>query len=1041
LMQKDDFLKEVSERIEQSTVIKNTRKMLSERGFVSLGEVGGLGKTFLTKVLQEGTGKKVIFLTENIEEAERYFEDWNIDFIVGTSRDLSLRGDIILSNFADVFKKVFSFEEYKKKTLNLRVGDKIDLVRLADFLADIGYQRVKKPDSVGEFGIKGDILDIFVGEEKVRIEFFGDKIEKISNGKNIEISPVDIPEGDEYLISYFDDYLFIIDGEDVFRSHVLSMFDYEKEAGNTGEIQKLKGIEDFLKKQKVVYLENFSVSEKSGINLRWLESKRYLGNTTEFLHDLKKVKEDVWVFSEKAEQIKKFLLNNGINVDGKKLVIENKKISEGVTLSGLGLVIFSDKEIFGEPKKKKKRKVDFSALTNLKKGEYVVHIDHGIGTFTGFGEIEIDKIKREYIFIEYAGGDSIYVPLDQADKITKYIAVGNSPPHLSSLKTNQWIKIRKKVRENAEKVARELIETQALRAGEKPFYYIDDTREQGILEKTFAYSETPDQKKAIEEVLEDMEKRSPMDRIVCGDVGYGKTEVAIRAALRAVISGGQVAILVPTTILAEQHLETFRERLDQFGFKIASLSRFRSTDEQKKIVDKIVSGGVDIVIGTHRLLSKDIKFKNLYLVVIDEEQKFGVKHKEQLKKLRSGTDILTLTATPIPRTLYLGLGGLKDISIINTPPEGRLPIKTVVIKNDDEVIKEAISKEVGRGGQVYFVHNQVETIRATETRLKKLLPKVKFAVGHGQMKDQDLAHIMNAFAKGEYQVLICSTIIESGLDISSVNTLIVDRATHFGLSQLHQLRGRIGRSDRQAYAYFLYNSQDLKGNAKRRLSAISEKEALGSGYELSLEDLDIRGSGNILGEEQHGSMQMVGVGYYLKMLEEAVDRIKNQELGVKNQELSTGDIKIDLPISSYIPDGFYKKEEDKIRAYQRLAGLEDAEDVAIFANELNSKEKVPQEYLNLIEIVKLKIKAKEAGVKSIIAKDVLGMADQKIKKLYIEFDHVLSNDEVNKIFALNRKWYFGNTLVRIDLENLGDDWFRILKVMIESLAKQKASAN
>jgi transcription-repair coupling factor (superfamily II helicase) len=269
----------------------------------------------------------------------------------------------------------------------------------------------------------------------------------------------------------------------------------------------------------------------------------------------------------------------------------------------------------------------------------------------------------------------------------------------------------------------------------------------------------------------------------------------------------------------------------------------------------------------------------------------------------------------------------------------------------------------------------------------------------------------------------------------------VDRATHFGLSQLHQLRGRIGRSDRQAYAYFLYNSQDLKGNAKRRLSAISEKEALGSGYELSLEDLDIRGSGNILGEEQHGSMQMVGVGYYLKMLEEAVDRIKNQELGVKNQELSTGDIKIDLPISSYIPDGFYKKEEDKIRAYQRLAGLEDAEDVAIFANELNSKEKVPQEYLNLIEIVKLKIKAKEAGVKSIIAKDVLGMADQKIKKLYIEFDHVLSNDEVNKIFALNRKWYFGNTLVRIDLENLGDDWFRILKVMIESLAKQKASAN
>ena len=1056
-MQNADFLKAISERIEQSGVVKNTRKILFERSSVAIGEVGGVAKIFLASTLQKEIGKRAIYLTENIDEAKRYFEDWGIrvaNFHELIANFTNNSEKIFLLSFEEAFKKVISFERFQEKILKLRVGDNSDLVRLADSLVEIGYQRVKKPDSTGEFGVRGDILDIypakfqiggvFIGEEKIRIEFFGDKIEKMVIVRNadlrslreIQIYPTSIPEGDDYMITWFGDHSFVIDGEDVFRSYILSMFDYEKEAGNIEEIKKLKKIEDFLKKQKVVYLESFSVSERLGINLRWLESKRYLGNTTEFLHDLKKVRGDIWIFSEKAEQLKKFLLNNGVNIDSKKIAVENKKINEGVDFKNLGLTIFSDKEVFGELKKKKKRKVDFSALTNLKKGEYVVHIDHGIGIFTGFGEIEVDKIKREYIFIEYFGGDSIYVPLDQADKITKYISVGNSPPHLSSLKTGQWLKTRKKVAENTEKVARELLETQALRANEKPFYYIDDIKEQKTLEKTFAYTETKDQRKVIEEVLDDMEKRAPMDRIVCGDVGYGKTEVAIRAALRAVVSGGQVAVLVPTTILAEQHLETFRERLDQFGFKIESLSRFRNPKEQKRILDDLAIGGVDIVIGTHRLLSKDIKFKNLYLVVIDEEQRFGVKHKEQLKKLRSGTDILTMTATPIPRTLYLGLGGLKDISLINTPPEGRLPIKTVVIKNDDEVIREAISKEITRGGQVYFVHNRVETIRATEMRLKKLLPKVKFVVGHGQMRDQELAHIMNAFAKGEYQVLICSTIIESGLDISSVNTLIVDKATNLGLSQLHQLRGRIGRSDKQAYAYFLYNSDDLKGNAKKRLSAISEKEALGSGYELSLEDLDIRGSGNILGEEQSGSMQMVGVGYYLKMLEEAVERIQNAELRIQNEGLNISDIKVDLPLSAFIPNGFYKKEEDKIKAYQRLASTEDLEEIELFENELKSEnEKVPQEYLNLIETIKLKIKAKEAGIKSLIVKDVLGMGERKVKKLYIEFDHVLSKDEINKIFAVNRRWYFGNMLARIDLENLGEEWMRKLASMIDSLAK------
>ena len=1037
-------------KIPPSKSIEDTVRLLERDDIIHIGEISGLGKIVLAEKIKEMIGKKIIFLTSKKEDILGYLRDLDIKDSSYEDIHLQDKGSLFL-NIKDIFNKTISPDSYKGKAVDIVIGKKIKLDWLANHLVSIGYERVKKPGDRGEFNIKGDTLVIFSQNKGYKIEFFGDEVEKIaeirignSHGcslREIKIFPNKIPEGEDYLIKYFDDFIFIIDGEDAFRSHIFSIFQDEDGKISGEGVKKVKEIEDFIKRQKIVYLEDFTVDERKGINIRFLSPKKYHGNTSEFLADLKSeldpnsiqmnpnVGKKIFIVSEKAEHIKKFLTNNGIDLDGKRISFEKLKISEGLKISEIGFTLFSDREIFGEEKKKKKRKVDFSALTNLKKGEYVVHIDHGIGRFAGFGEIVVDSIKREYIFIEYEGGDSIYVPLDQADKITKYISVGNTAPHLSSLKTGHWLKIRKKVAENAEKMAKELIEAQALRVGEKKFYYLDDSREQNILEKTFHYKETQDQKKCIEEVLEDMLRRNPMDRLLCGDVGYGKTEVAIRAATRVVASGGQVAILVPTTILAEQHMQTFRERLDQFGFRIESLSRFRSAKEQKKTIESLALGGVDIVIGTHRLFSKDIKFKNLYLVVIDEEQKFGVKHKEQLKKIRSGCDILTMTATPIPRTLYLGLGGLKDISLINTPPEGRLPIKTVVIKKDDEIIQDAIKKEVERGGQVYFVHNRVETINAVEAKLKKLLPKIRFIVGHGQMSDEKLAHVMNDFAKGDYDVLICSTIIESGLDISTVNTLIVDKATNFGLSQLHQLRGRIGRSHLQAYAYFLFDNEDLKGNAKRRLSAISEKEELGSGYELSLEDLDIRGSGNILGEDQHGSMQVVGVGYYLKLLEEEVEKLKGE-----NDNIHIADIKIDLPLSAFIPDGFYKKEEDKIRSYQTLAGVEDEEELNDFESELKSKyEIIPQELLNLIDIVRLKLKSKKLGINSIIAKDALGMGEKKIKKLYIDFDHVISKEEVGAIFATNRHWYFGNMMTKIDLDYLGKDWLRTIFAILNSL--------
>jgi len=1050
----NSLIEYIIEKTPTSKLIEDIFIDLKKNKVFRIGELSVLGKIIMISLLKKKTPKIVVISSRSLE-LKSFLYQLQLEF--ANAEDISklastgLSGIFILDQ-KEAFQKVIPLSDFYKHGINLAVNTKNNPIKIIEQLSDIGYQRVKKPSDRREFNMKGDTLEIVMDDKKYKISFFGDNIEDIScfdidsdrkNGKKIKtlsIFPLAIQEGDSYLLNYFEDFTFLIDGEDSFRSGVFSFFQKDDGQISEDEVEEIKKVEEFLKKQPVLYLEDFAVGGTGGINFHWLGPKKYHGNTSDFLRDLKSNRNSsktYFIFSDKAEQIKKFLANN--SVDLSNIHIESKKIEEGASLENLGIEILSDKEIFGEAKKiSKKKKLDFSALTNLKKGEYVVHIDHGIGVFTGFGEIEIDKVKREYIFIGYDGGDSIYVPLDQADKITKYIAVGNSAPHLSSLKTGQWVKIRKKVSENAEKIAKELLETQALRAGEKKFYYIDDSREQSILKKTFRYRETEDQEKCIAEVLEDMNGRSPMDRLLCGDVGYGKTEVAVRAILRAVVSGGQVAVLVPTTILAEQHLQTFRERLDQFGFRVESLSRFRSAKEQEKVIEKLETGGVDVVIGTHRLLSKDVKFKNLSLVIIDEEQKFGVKHKEQLKKLRSGCDILTMTATPIPRTLYLGLGGLKDISLINTPPEGRLPIKTVVIKNEESVIAEAIKKEVERGGQVYFVHNRVQTINAVEAKLKKLLPKVRFVVGHGQMSDEILAHVMNDFAHGEYDVLICSTIIESGLDISTVNTLIVDKATNFGLSQLHQLRGRIGRSYVQAYAYFLFDNEDLKGNAKRRLTAISEKEQLGSGYELSLEDLDIRGSGNILGEDQHGSMQMVGVGYYLKLLGEAVEKLKGEQ---KNVHIS--DIKIDLPISSFIPDGFYKNskgtnsgEEEKIRAYQVLAGMEDEESLKEFEINLEKINKeIPAEFKNLLQIVRLKIRSKDLGIKSIIVKDVLGMGERKVKKLYIDFDHVLSKDEVRDIFAIDHRWYFGNMLVRVDLEDLGDEWLRKVFAVLDNLNK------
>ncbi|MDP3143334.1 MAG: transcription-repair coupling factor, partial [Candidatus Omnitrophota bacterium] len=512
----------------------------------------------------------------------------------------------------------------------------------------------------------------------------------------------------------------------------------------------------------------------------------------------------------------------------------------------------------------------------LEKGDYVVHNRYGIGRYLGEDNLRVREEVKKHLVVEYLGGDRLYVPYQDAHLIQKYIAFEIRPPRLFRLGSQEWIRIKERTKKSVYKLAGELLQTQALRYSLTGFTFSKDKEWQEEFEKTFPFKETPDQLKATIETKKDMESNYPMDRLICGDVGYGKTEVAMRAAFKAVMSDKQVAILVPTTILAEQHYYNFAKRLKDFPVNVQMLSRFKTAGQQKKIIEELYKGTVDIVVGTHRLLSEDIKFKDLGLVIIDEEQRFGVKDKERLKHLRLLVDVLTLTATPIPRTLYMSMMGARDLSVINTPPENRLTVSTHVAAYDDDLIKQAISRELDRGGQVYFVHNRVEDIDKVTSRLEKIIQRGRFGMAHGQMPAHQLEEIMFNFIEGEIDVLVCTTIIESGIDVPNANTLIVNNADNFGLSDLHQLRGRVGRFTQKAYAYFLITKgKPLSHEAERRVKAIEKYSELGAGFRIAYEDLQIRGAGNLLGEQQHGFISAVGFDLYCRLLKEAVSKIKN----------------------------------------------------------------------------------------------------------------------------------------------------------------------
>ncbi|MTI83324.1 MAG: transcription-repair coupling factor [Firmicutes bacterium] len=703
-----------------------------------------------------------------------------------------------------------------------------------------------------------------------------------------------------------------------------------------------------------------------------------------FLSELRENKIDAFYTAYPGEQVKPG-----------NVIITPGHLSGGFELVNARLVIIAEKDIYGRQKKTRRRSKSqdkqeatqrLEPFVDLKVGDYVVHANHGIGKYMGIVPLDIAGIRKEYLLIKYSGEDKLYVPNDQVGLLQKYLGAEADSPKLSRLGGSEWSKAKGRVKQAVREMADDLLKLYAAREADRGYAFNQDSAWQQEFEGNFPYEETPDQIKAIEAVKRDMERSRPMDRLLCGDVGYGKTEVALRAAFKAIMDGKQVAVLVPTTILAQQHFNTFRERFSGYPIRVEMLSRFRTAKEQGKVIEGLASGMVDIVIGTHRLVQNDVKFSDLGLLVVDEEQRFGVAHKEKLKQIKVNVDVLTLTATPIPRTLHMSLVGVRDTSILETPPENRFPVQTYVLEEDPVMIREAIRREIGRGGQVYFVHNRVMDLHAMASWLQELVPEARLAAAHGQMKEDELEQVMLEFLDGAYDVLVCTTIIESGLDISNVNTLIVKEASNFGLAQLYQLRGRVGRSTRMAYAYLTFRKDKVLNElAEKRLGAIREFTEFGSGYKIAMRDLEIRGAGNILGAEQHGHIAAVGFEMYCRLLEEAVREARGEKID------SPVETTVELPVEAYIPDHYIPDTNQKVEIYRRIAKNAGEDRLLEIEDELVDRfGDLPDPVQNLVGIARVKNLAGRLKIKSI-------SKQQEFYKMQFSQEHNLDGEKLVKV--------------------------------------------
>lgn len=913
---------------------------------------------------------------------------------------------------------IISPDEIQKNRIHITGEDTVDLTKLEQDLTALGYERESQIEAPGQFAVRGGIIDVFplAEEMPVRIELWGDEIDSIrmfdaKSQRSIEnISEITIYPASENcfgnnglvsFLKYFPEnetLLFYDEPHRLQETAETVEAEYTESLKNRADA----GMKEEGEEELRVFQTKDIISEMnrySGIGLTTLESKCGLfkvrsvytvqakgvnsyNNSFELLtRDLKRLKRNgyrVVLLSGSrtrakrlAEDLRDYDLSSFYSEDMQREVKPGEIMaaygyaSEGYEYPMLKFVVISESDIFGRKKKKKKRKKyegqRIQDFAELKPGDYVVHENHGIGVYKGIEKIEVEKIVKDYMKIVYAEGGVLYIPVAQMDLIQKYAGADAKKPRLNKLGTIQWGKTKSQVKKAVQIVAKDLVELYAVRQQSEGFVYGPDTVWQKEFEEMFPFEETDDQLQAIEDTKHDMESKKIMDRLICGDVGYGKTEIAIRAAFKAVQEGKQVVCLVPTTILAQQHYNTFVQRLKEFPVRIDLLCRFRSAAEQKKTIEDTKKGFVDILVGTHRVLSKDVVFKDLGLLIIDEEQRFGVTHKEKIKKLKENIDVLTLTATPIPRTLHMSLIGIRDMSVLEEAPNERMPIQTYVMEYNDEMVREAITRELARDGQVYYVYNRVNDIADVAGRIQSLVPDANVAFAHGQMKERELEDIMYDFINGDIDVLVSTTIIETGLDIPNANTMIIQDADRFGLSQLYQLRGRVGRSNRMAYAFLLYQRDKLlKEVAEKRLSAIREFTDLGSGIKIAMRDLEIRGAGNLLGEAQSGHMEAVGYDLYCKMLNEAVRQLKG------GPEAETFTTLIDLNVDAYIPEYYIKNEYQKLDIYKRIAAIESEEELEDMTEELIDRfGDIPKKVQQLLVIASLKSLAHSVYVTAI----------------------------------------------------------------------------
>jgi transcription-repair coupling factor (superfamily II helicase) len=984
------------------------------------------------------------------EEVVRYFPAWDTDLYEPRSPEVEitglrleavlrlLRGEptLVVAPAAALVLPLIPPHAFELGTLHLKTGQEHSLDQICAHLVGCGFERVAAVDNIGQFSVRGGILDIypFAAAHPYRLEFFGDQVESIrlfDVGTQRSLAScqeaVVLPAREVLLISpFYEDYLQRLEQVPQERQSALALLKDQLELGGS-----LEGIENymallyggdhglfeylraplvfceeseeinaqldrFLGRPRQEYQRHAQTRLPASMLLRdgqWLADRLEkctrlewapVGRVAQAVHfgasELRSLAGELNLLRQEIDRLgdQGYTVHLRCETQGQHHRLQEifagwsqirfglGSLQRGFIFPEAGLALFNDHEIFARQKRryryrKFKAAAPLSSYRALQRGDFVVHVDYGIGRYTGLQRLRLGGREHDCLAVLYQGGDRLFVPVEQLDRLRKYSGAEGELPLLSKLGGTAWEKLKERTREEIFKMAGELIQLYAERQARPGFRFAPDGVMQRELEASFPFQETPDQLRTMEEVKKDMQAPTPMDRLVCGDVGYGKTEIAVRAAFKSACDHKQVAVLVPTTILAEQHFHTFSERMAHLPVRVEVLSRFRTAKEQKRILNELKAGKIDILIGTHRLLSRDVKFGDLGLLVIDEEQRLGVRHKEKLKQLKRLVDVLTLTATPIPRTLHMSLMGARDMSVINTPPQDRLPIHTEIMSFDESRIAEAIHREVERGGQVYFVHNRVQSIARLCQYLQELLPQVRFGVAHGQMPARQLEKIMLDFLERKYDCLVCTMIIESGIDIPSVNTILVNRADTLGLSQLYQIRGRVGRANERAYAYLMVpKGKKLTKKSRMRLRAIEEFADLGSGFNIAMRDMEIRGAGNLVGPQQHGFIAAVGFDLYCRLLDEAMRQLKGESL----PEAPEPDVR--LAAAAYIPDEYVPDGDQKMEFYQRLADARRVVDLLEIREEMEDRfGRLPQPGRSLLLIMEIKIMARQLGLEGV----------------------------------------------------------------------------